>query len=140
MLLQRQQRCSRVGLALNGSLAGGGVKKRGAEAVNVAAEIFGLFTQSLWRDIVRGAPHLAACLGTFAGGSGQAKIAELCFVFIGEQNVGRFHIAVDESAPMRRAQAFCGLNADFQHMHFGQPMASLDEIVETSASINSMTT
>ena len=84
------------------------MKKSGPETVNVAPEIVRLIVQSFRRDVVRRTPNFATCFGCY---SSQSEIADLGHVFVGEKNVGRLHVAMNQAFGVCRAQAFGGLNA-----------------------------
>ena len=108
------------------------MKKRRAEAIDIATKILRLVAQSLRRDIVWRSPNLGLYFGYLCGGACQAEIAYLRDVFVNEQNVGWFNIAMDETLPTRRTQPFGDLNAGLKHLLFRQSSSLLYEIVEAS--------
>ena len=54
-------------------------------------------------------------------------------MFVGEKNVGRLHIAMNQALGISRAQTFGRLNPGLQHLFLGQTRMLFDEIVETSS-------
>ncbi len=53
-------------------------------------------------------------------------------MFVGEKNVGRFDIAMNQPFCLRGAQPLCHLNASFDYLFLRQALSLLDKIVETS--------
>ncbi len=63
----------------------------------------------------------------------QAKVADLDRVLVGEKNVRRFDVAVDEAFRVRGAQTFRNLDTGLQHPLFGQRFLPFDQVIQAAA-------
>src|SRR5207244_11686378 len=110
----------RIRLRLDWRGAGKRVKERRAETVNIAAQVLGMSVQAFRSDVIRRAPNLRTRLRTLRRDGSQAKVADLGRVLVGEKNVRRFNVAVDETFRVRGAQTFRNLDPGLQHTLFGK--------------------
>ena len=70
------------------------------------------------------------CFRALRRNAGQAKVADLRRILIDEENVGRFHVAMNKAFPMRGPEPFCDLNAGFEHLFLRQTRLLLDKIIQ----------
>jgi hypothetical protein len=71
------------------------MKQRCTKAVNVAANILRLATQSLGRDVRRRPPDHAIALWIVRCECSDAEVANLRRLFIDKQDVGRLHVSMN---------------------------------------------
>src|SRR6476660_2564329 len=103
MLLQCVQLCRGICAAIDWRFPRDSMKQRCAKAVNVAANVLQLVAESLRRDIWRRSPEhtIAACiLRLLCRKGGEAEVADLRRLLIGEQNIGRLHVSMNQTLPM----------------------------------------
>lgn len=65
-------------------------------------------------------------------GDGKAEVADLCGLGVGEKNVGRFDVAVNEAFLVRGLQTFCDLDGGAQDLRLGDTRVLRHEIVEAA--------
>ena len=115
LLFQGEQFARRICFTFNRRFAADRVKQGCAETVDIAAEIFSVVVQPLGRDVIRRAPNFSE---RFSGDSGQSEIADLCEMFVGKKNVGRFHVPMNKPFGVGSAQPFGRLNPRLKDLLF----------------------
>src|SRR5436309_14634726 len=103
MLVRWASVCRGICVAVDWRFPRDSMKQRCAEAVNVAAKVLRSVPQSLGRDVRRRSPDhtIALCiLRLLRCKCGDAEIANLRRLFIDKQNVGRLHVAMNQTLPV----------------------------------------
>src|SRR5262245_45176860 len=108
------------------------MKQRCTKAVNVAANVVRLVTQSLGRDITRRSPDHAVPLWILRCERSDAEVANLRRLFIDKQNIGRLYVSMNQTLPVSCAKSPRDLDANVKHLVFRQAALRLHEVVETS--------
>src|SRR6266480_4506391 len=103
MLLQFAQLCRGICAAVDWRLPRDSMKQRCAEAVNVATKVLRSVPQSLGRDVRRRSPDHAitlCILRLLRCKGGDTEVANLRRLFVDKQNVGRLHVAMNQTLPV----------------------------------------
>ena len=129
---QIEQRYGRIRLAFNRGSARDGMEKRRAEAVDVAAKILRRVVQSLRCDIIGRPPNLTSIFRALRRHAREAEVADLRRVFVDEEDVRGFDVAMNEPFCIRRPQAFRDLNAGLKHLFFRQMFSLLYKIIQAA--------
>jgi len=74
---------------------------------------------------------ICATKGRRLGGTSQAKVHDLRRCRIGEENIRRLDVAMDQTLCMRGLQTFRDLDCGLQNFRFGKLLPLFDGIVET---------
>ena len=108
------------GFVFEGWSTGEGVEERGAEGIDIAAEILGLVVEFFWGEIVGGAPDFAVGEFAFFGGSGETEVDDFSDLIVIEEDIAWFDIAMDETGLVSGAEALGDLDTDAEGLGFGK--------------------
>ena len=115
---------------LEGRTSRDGMEKCSAQAVDIAAKIFRFVIEPLRRDVIRGAPNLTARAGFFRQHASQTEVDNLGGVRVGEENVARFDITVNQPLFRRRFESLRDLRPDLEHLRLGNAILHRHQVVE----------